>query len=128
MVRVIKKQLVKRSLDMIKDIAARPEKDGKNDYGTFWDSFGKFIKLGAIEDQSSTCALLPVGCHAPAQATWSLAVLSWTCNDARSPQRVLLGCRTCKLYLDVLSKPSERPGEFVDHSTYVSHSDSGPCC
>ena len=57
MVRVIKKQLVKRSLDMIKDIAARPEKDGKNDYDTFWESFGKFIKLGAIEDQSSTCAL-----------------------------------------------------------------------
>ena len=67
-VRVIKKQLVKRSLDMIKDIAARPEKDGKNDYETFWDSFGKFIKLGAIEDQSSTCAPLSVSCHASVEA------------------------------------------------------------
>ena len=63
MVRVIKKQLVKRSLDMIKDIAARPEKDGKNDYDTFWESFGKFIKLGAIEDQSSTC--VSSHCHSP---------------------------------------------------------------
>jgi heat shock protein beta len=52
-VRVIKKQLVKRTLEMLKDIAARPEKDGKSDYETFWDSFGKFIKLGAIEDQSN---------------------------------------------------------------------------
>ena len=54
MVRVIKKQLVKRSLDMMAEIAARPEKDGKRDYDTFWDSFGKFVKLGAIEDQAST--------------------------------------------------------------------------
>lgn len=53
MVRVIKKQLVKRTLDMLKDIAARPEKDGKKDYDTLWDSFGKFIKLGAIEDQAN---------------------------------------------------------------------------
>ena len=54
MVRVIKKQLVKRSLDMMAEIASRPEKDGRSDYDTFWDSFGKFIKLGAIEDQAST--------------------------------------------------------------------------
>ena len=53
-VRVIKKQLVKRSLDMMAEIASRPEKDGRSDYDTFWDSFGKFIKLGAIEDQAST--------------------------------------------------------------------------
>ncbi len=52
-VRVIKKQLVKRTLEMLKDIAARPEKDGKKDYDTLWDSFGKFIKLGAIEDQAN---------------------------------------------------------------------------
>lgn len=52
-VRVIKKQLVKRTLETLKEIAGRPEKDGKSDYETFWDSFGKFIKLGAIEDQAN---------------------------------------------------------------------------
>lgn len=52
-VRVIKKQLVKRSLDLLKEVAERPEKDGKKDYETFWDAFGKFIKLGAIEDQAN---------------------------------------------------------------------------
>ena len=52
-VRVIKKQLVKRSLDLLKEVASRPAKDGKNDYETFWDAFGKFIKLGAIEDQTN---------------------------------------------------------------------------
>ncbi len=64
MVRVIKKQLVKRSLDMLADIAGRPEQDGKKDYDTFWESFGKFIKLGAIEDQASGWATLPVACLA----------------------------------------------------------------
>lgn len=53
MVRVIKKQLVRRSLDLLKEVASRPSKDGKNDYETFWDAFGKFIKLGAIEDQTN---------------------------------------------------------------------------
>ena len=53
MVRVIKRQLVKRSLELLKEIAGRPEKDGKRDYETFWDAFGKFIKLGAIEDQAN---------------------------------------------------------------------------
>ena len=52
-VRVIKKQLVKRSLDLLKEVASRPAKDGKSDYETFWDAFGKFIKLGAIEDQTN---------------------------------------------------------------------------
>ena len=56
MVRVIKKQLVKRTLEMLREIEGRPEKDGKRDYDTLWESFGKFIKLGAIEDSSSTCA------------------------------------------------------------------------
>ena len=53
MVRVIKKQLVKRSLDLLKEVASRPAKDSKNDFETFWDAFGKFIKLGAIEDQTN---------------------------------------------------------------------------
>ena len=51
--RVIKKQLVKRSLELLKEIAGRLEKDGKRDYDTLWDAFGKFIKLGAIEDQAN---------------------------------------------------------------------------
>ncbi len=52
-VRVIRKQLVKRTLDLLKEVAARPEKEGRSDYDTFWESFGKFIKLGAIEDQAN---------------------------------------------------------------------------
>lgn len=52
-VRVIRKQLVKRTLDLLKEVAARPEKEGRSDYDTFWESFGKFIKLGAIEDPSN---------------------------------------------------------------------------
>ena len=56
-VRVIKKQLVKRALDMLREVAERPDAEGKpSDYNTLWESFGKFIKLGAIEDSANKCA------------------------------------------------------------------------
>ena len=46
-VRVIRKQLVRKTLDMLKEIAGRESGD---DYATFWEAFGKNIKLGVIED------------------------------------------------------------------------------
>lgn len=53
-VRVIKRQLVKRSLDMLTEIAKRPaEGDKKSDYSTFWEAFGRNLKLGCIEDQGN---------------------------------------------------------------------------
>jgi len=60
-VRVIKKQLVKRALDMLKEVAERPAlADSKmSDYNTLWESFGKYIKLGALEDSANKCAAGP---------------------------------------------------------------------
>lgn len=56
-VRVISKQLVKRSIELLKEIKERPAQENKPaDYSVFWDSFGKFIKLGVIEDSASRCA------------------------------------------------------------------------
>lgn len=64
-VRAIRKQLVKRSLDMIADIAKRApasemegdaenaEKQSSDDYATFWEAFGKNLKLGIIEDSAN---------------------------------------------------------------------------
>ena len=46
-VRVIRKQLVRRSLEMLEALAA---KDGGEDYKTFWESFGRNLKIGVIED------------------------------------------------------------------------------
>lgn len=41
-VRVMRKQLVKRSLDLIKEIAERPaDNNGKRDYDTFYEAFGR---------------------------------------------------------------------------------------
>lgn len=52
--RIMRKQLIKRSFDMIKDIAKRED---KTDYNTFWESFGKNLKLGVIEDQENKADL-----------------------------------------------------------------------
>ncbi|PSC74731.1 heat shock 90C [Micractinium conductrix] len=46
-VRLIRKQLVKRSIDMISEIAGR---ENKQDYEAFWEAFGHYVKLGCIED------------------------------------------------------------------------------
>ena len=46
-VRLIRKQLVKRSLDTIDDLAS---KEGGEDYKTFWEAFGRNLKIGVIED------------------------------------------------------------------------------
>ncbi|KAG2453711.1 hypothetical protein HYH02_001923 [Chlamydomonas schloesseri] len=46
-VRVIRKQLVRRSIEMLEDLAS---KEGGEDYKTFWEAFGRNIKYGVIED------------------------------------------------------------------------------
>ncbi|PRW20326.1 heat shock 90C isoform B [Chlorella sorokiniana] len=56
-VRLIRRQLIKRSLDMIQEIADRED---KKDYEAFWESFGRFVKLGCIEDGDNRKALAPL--------------------------------------------------------------------
>lgn len=55
--RTISNQLVKKSIDLLKQIMDRPEAEGKaqSDYEVFWESFGKFIKLGVVEDEKHRC-------------------------------------------------------------------------
>ncbi len=48
--RIMKKQLVKRTLDTLKEVKGRED---KKEYNTFWEAFGKNIKLGVIEDQDN---------------------------------------------------------------------------
>lgn len=61
MVRVIRKQLVKRTLDMLKELSERPPNEsGKSDYSTLWEAFGRNIKLGCIEDPGNRELLAPL--------------------------------------------------------------------
>ena len=58
--RVIKKQLTKRTLDMLTELAKKPkpedaEGNRRSDYELFWGSFGKYLKLGIVEDQANRC-------------------------------------------------------------------------
>ncbi|MEW5299518.1 MAG: hypothetical protein WDW36_002529 [Sanguina aurantia] len=46
-VRLIRKQLVRRSLEMFEALA---NKEGGEDYKTLWESFGRNLKIGVIED------------------------------------------------------------------------------
>ena len=48
-VRVMRKRLVRKTLDMLQEIAKRDN----GDYDTFWDAFGRNLKLGVIEDAAN---------------------------------------------------------------------------
>ena len=64
MVRAIQRQLVKRTLDLLTALAndkTTPEGEdqsgaAKSKYDIFYESFGKFLKLGLIEDKANRCA------------------------------------------------------------------------
>eukprot|EP00245_Coleochaete_scutata_P002961 TRINITY_DN14217_c0_g1_i1.p1 TRINITY_DN14217_c0_g1~~TRINITY_DN14217_c0_g1_i1.p1 ORF type:complete len:816 (-),score=231.26 TRINITY_DN14217_c0_g1_i1:412-2859(-) len=56
-VRIMKKRLVRKTFDMFDDIAAREDKEA---YKSFWQNFGKNLKLGCIEDTSNQDRLAPL--------------------------------------------------------------------
>ncbi|CAI7907853.1 unnamed protein product, partial [Closterium sp. NIES-53] len=61
-VRIMRKRLVRKVFDMLDDVAARKDSDGKpsSDYTTFWQSFGRNVKLGCIEDAGNHKRLAPL--------------------------------------------------------------------
>lgn len=53
--KVIKKKLIRKTMDMIRKLADEPAKEGETEtkYDKFYDRFGKSIKLGVIEDSDN---------------------------------------------------------------------------
>merc|ERR1712194_311554 len=49
---IINKRLVRKSLDMFRDIAEDESEEGAN-YIMFWNNFGKYLKVGIIEDDKN---------------------------------------------------------------------------
>ncbi|KAH6831668.1 Chaperone protein htpG family protein [Perilla frutescens var. hirtella] len=56
-VRIMRKRLVRKTFDMIQDLA---ESENKEDYKKFWENFGKFLKLGCIEDTGNHKRITPL--------------------------------------------------------------------
>lgn len=54
--RIIKQRLVKKTIDMISDVAKRNE----TEYVSFWKNFGKYLKVGIIDDEKSRDDLVPL--------------------------------------------------------------------
>lgn len=51
---IINKRLVRKSLDMMQDLAADKDEDGgESKYIMFWNNFGKYLKVGAVEDDKN---------------------------------------------------------------------------
>nr|WNT99866.1 heat shock protein 90kDa beta [Gymnema sylvestre] len=56
-VRIMRKRLVRKTFDMIQDLS---ESENKEDYKKFWENFGKFLKLGCIEDSGNHKRITPL--------------------------------------------------------------------
>ncbi len=56
-IKVIKKKVVRKAIDMIKKLASDED---PTKYDAFWKMYGKTIKMGIIEDQSNRRRLLPL--------------------------------------------------------------------
>lgn len=56
-VRIMKKRLVRKTFDMIQGIV---QSENKEDYKKFWENFGKYIKLGCIEDSNNHKRITPL--------------------------------------------------------------------
>lgn len=56
-VRIMKKRLVRKTFDMIQGIV---QSENKDDYKKFWENFGKYIKLGCIEDSNNHKRIAPL--------------------------------------------------------------------
>ena len=53
---MIKQRLVKKSIDMMADLA----RSNVTAYDSFWKNFGKYIKVGIIEDEKNRDDLIPL--------------------------------------------------------------------
>ncbi|KAK1296122.1 hypothetical protein QJS10_CPB15g01594 [Acorus calamus] len=56
-VRIMRKRLVRKAFDMILGISLSENRD---DYNRFWENFGKYLKLGCIDDHSNHKRIAPL--------------------------------------------------------------------
>jgi len=54
---IINKRLVKKSMDMVRDIEADED---KSKYVMFWNNFGKYLKVGIVEDDRAKDDIAPL--------------------------------------------------------------------
>ena len=52
-VRIMKRRLVRKSLDMIRQMSEKTDDEGVKAYKEFWTNFGRNVKLGIIEDSGN---------------------------------------------------------------------------
>ncbi|XP_016652225.1 PREDICTED: heat shock protein 90-5, chloroplastic-like [Prunus mume] len=56
-VRIMRKQLKRKTFDMIQEIS---ESENREDYKKLWENFGRFLKLGCIEDSANHKCITPL--------------------------------------------------------------------
>ncbi|KAG0469800.1 hypothetical protein HPP92_016500 [Vanilla planifolia] len=83
-VRIMRKRLVRKAFDMILGISLSENKD---DYDKFWENFGKFLKLGCIEDHPNHKRIAPLLRFFSSQSEDELISLDEYVENMKSEQK-----------------------------------------
>ncbi|XP_074583569.1 heat shock protein 90-6, mitochondrial-like [Curcuma longa] len=83
-VRIMRKRLVRKTFDMILGIS---QSENKEDYEKFWENFGKYLKLGCIEDNANHKRIAPLLRFFSSQADNELISLDEYVESMKPEQR-----------------------------------------
>ncbi|XP_062107216.1 heat shock protein 90-6, mitochondrial [Humulus lupulus] len=83
-VRIMRKRLVRKAFDMILGISLS---ENREDYEKFWENFGKFLKLGCIEDRENHKRIAPLLRFFSSQSEEELISLDEYVENMKSEQK-----------------------------------------
>eukprot|EP00210_Caulerpa_lentillifera_P009112 g8690.t1 len=103
-VRVMRKQLVRRSLDMMEDLS---KKEDKSEYSRFYESFGNYLKYGVIEDSANRQKLASLLRFSSSKSGDDMTGLEDYCSRMKEGQKAIY-------YMAADSKDAAAAAPFVE--------------
>ncbi|XP_043715368.1 heat shock protein 90-5, chloroplastic-like [Telopea speciosissima] len=103
-VRIMRKRLVRKTFDMIQETA---DGENKEDYKKFWENYGKFIKLGCIEDSGNHKRITPLLRFYSSKSEEDLISLDDYCENMGENQKAIY-------YLATDSLKSAKTAPFLE--------------
>ncbi|XP_042515147.1 heat shock protein 90-5, chloroplastic-like [Macadamia integrifolia] len=103
-VRIMRKRLVRKTFDMIQETS---DGENKEDYKKFWENFGKFLKLGCIEDSGNHKRITPLLRFYSSKSEEELISLDDYCENMGENQKAIY-------YLATDSLKSAKTAPFLE--------------
>lgn len=86
-VRIMKRRMVRKSLDMIRQMSEKTDEEGIKAYSEFWTNFGKNLKLGIVEDSANRDELAKMVRYSSNKSGEGVRSLSQYVSDMKEGQK-----------------------------------------